>query len=326
MRPLLHAVLGSFLLLAALPARADALRGDLDLRGTWYVLVHYKDSATNNPDFERWLDRIWVLEESGSRLKWIDYPIVVFGDDSGRFERSGGQYARILEFWEPSPKQLQQIQSGLEVNPRGSKTKTVRGSASEGWRSRSAIGGFSANTLTYTETWIIEGDGGLPVFRIEDSLGGARAESLDGVTEYRTTEILPGGDELRGTFNRDGTRIGTFRILRAGAVGDVQGSRSQEQMRRKWEIEGMDGVLGTAMVGVSAEQVKADSEAVRAQVEKNIDASMRDRGLDLVRYQGGVDDVVDQIMAELKRGTSPEDVEAMVRQGKIAPRSMRRRR
>ena len=53
---------------------------------------------------------------------------------------------------------------------------------------------------------------------------------------------------------------------------------------------------------------------------------MRDRGLDLVRYQGEVDDVVDQIMAELKRGTSPEDVEAMVRQGKIAPQSMRRTR
>jgi hypothetical protein len=80
------------------------------------------------------------------------------------------------------------------------------------------------------------------------------------------------------------------------------------------------------MVGVSAEQVKADSEAVRAQVEKNIEASMREGGLDLVEHQGEVDDVVDQIMAELKRGTSPEDVEAMLRQGKIAPRSMRRTR
>jgi hypothetical protein len=320
-------MLGVSLLLAALPARADALRGDLDLMGTWYVLVHYKDSATNNPDFERWLDRIWVLEASGSRLKWTDYPLVIFRDKDGRFERRAGMsQSRSLAFWDPNEDQLEQIQSGLEVNPRGSKTKTVRGSASEGWRSRGAIGGFSANTLTYTETWIIEGDGGLPVFRIEDSLGGARAESLDGVTEYRTTEILPGGDELRGTFNRDGTRIGTFRILRAGAVGDVQGSRSQEEMRRKWEIEGMDGVLGTALVGVSAEQVKADSEAVRAQVEKNIEASMRERGLDLVRYKGEVDDVVDQIMAELKRGTSPEDVEAMVRQGKIAPQSMRRTR
>jgi hypothetical protein len=317
-------MLGLLLLLAAFPARADALRGDLDLRGTWYVLVHYKDSGTNNPDFERWLDRIWVLEESGSRLKWIDYPLVIFRDQNGRFERRAGMnQARALEFWEPNPKQLEQIQSGLEVNPRGSKTKTVRGSASEGWRTRAAIGGLSANTLTYTETWSIEGDGGLPVFRIEDSLGGARAESLDGVTEYRTTEILPGGEELRGAYNRDGTRIGTFRMLRAGPVGDVKGSQSQAELREKYEVGGLGGAIGSVMAGVSAERIQENPEAVRAEVKQGVQKSFRDRGLDPDQSSPVIDDLVDQIMEQLEKGKTPEQIDRMIRQGKIAPRQFR---
>jgi hypothetical protein len=119
--------------------------------------------------------------------------------------------------------------------------------------------------------------------------------------------------------------VGTFRILRAGAVGDVQGSRSQEEQRRRLAVEaaGMDAVLGDAMAGVGAEQVKADPEAVRAQLKKNIDASMRERGLDPARFQAEAADLVEQIMAELKRGQTPEQVEAMIEQGKIAPRSAR---
>ena len=60
---------------------------------------------------------------------------------------------------------------------------------------------------------------GQPVFRREDVLGSGRTESLEGVTEYATTEVASGGDVLRGTFERDGTRHGTFRMLRAGATG-----------------------------------------------------------------------------------------------------------
>ncbi len=317
-------MLGLALLLAALPARADALRGDLDVTGTWYVLVHYKDSATNNPDFERWLDRVWVLEESGSRLKWIDYPLVIFQDRDGRFERRAGMnQARTLAFWEPNADQLEQIQSGLEVNPRGSKTKTVRGSAAEGWRSRGAIGGLSANTLTYTETWSIEGDGGLPVFRIQDSLGGARVESLDGVTEYRTTEILPGGEELRGTFNRDGTRTGTFRMLRAGPVEDVKGSQSQAELRKKYAAGGLGGAIGSIMAGVSTEQIQENPEAVRAEVKKSVQESFSERGLDIDQSSPVIDDLVDQIMEQLEKGKTPEQIDRMIRQGKISPRQFR---
>ena len=121
------------LVVAAAPlTRAEAV----DLIGTWHVLVHYKDSAAEHPERERWEDRIWVFEKEGSRLRWTDYPIVVFSDQTGRFEQLGGNRAsRVLHFWEPNAAQLAQIRGGLEINPRGSRSKTLRGAHAEGWNS-----------------------------------------------------------------------------------------------------------------------------------------------------------------------------------------------
>ena len=101
----------------------------VELAGTWYVLIHYKDDNAGNPEAERWDDRVWVFEKQGTNLRWTEYPIAVFDDESGRFERrDSGQYARILGSWEPSEGQLADIRDGLQVNSRGSKTKTLRGS------------------------------------------------------------------------------------------------------------------------------------------------------------------------------------------------------
>ena len=170
----------ALLVVASPAASAEAV----DLIGTWHVLVHYKDSVTDNPERERWEDRIWVFEPEGSRLRWTDYPIVVFSDQTGRFEQLGGNRAsRALHFWEPNAGQLAQIHEGLEINPRGSKSKTLRRSDTEGWSSGSPSRGIFGHKLTYTETWRLEDPTGLPVFSIEESLGGLRAESLDGLTE-----------------------------------------------------------------------------------------------------------------------------------------------
>ena len=96
MRARLRALCVTLCLLLAGGASAEGV----DLLGTWYVLVHYKDDNAPNPEQERWEDRVWVFEKKGRRLKWTEYPIVVFEDDSGRFERRGtGQYARILHSW-----------------------------------------------------------------------------------------------------------------------------------------------------------------------------------------------------------------------------------
>ncbi len=55
-----------FLLLVAAPASAE-----IDLIGSWFVLIHYRDSQTANPDSDRWEDKVWKIEKKGSRAQRI---------------------------------------------------------------------------------------------------------------------------------------------------------------------------------------------------------------------------------------------------------------
>jgi hypothetical protein len=220
-------------LLLGLSAASDARA--LDLEGTWYVLVHYRDDHAGDPDQERWDDRVWVFERKGRRLKWTEYPIVVFEDETGRFERrSTGQYSRILHHWEPDEGQRADIRDGLQVNSRGARTKTLRGSDADGWsssRSGGAASAASASVITYEEVWSVEGLPARPVFRRSDVLGGGRTDTMEGITEYATTEVE--GDTLRGSFERDGSRHGTFRMTRSGEVGAVKGAKDQRELQQK---------------------------------------------------------------------------------------------
>jgi hypothetical protein len=195
-----------------------ALAGAVDLSGTWHVLVHYRDAKSPNPEAERWEDRLWDFEATEGRLRWTEYPIVIFDDETGRFERRAetGQYARILHFWDPSPAQLANIRAGLAVNDRGAQAKTLRRRGG-GWGSEGRSGASGAAVITYQETWSIDDPEGLPVFREVDVLGSESAEGLEGKTELRTEQVLEGGDLLVGRFERDGTRSGTFAMRRSGA-------------------------------------------------------------------------------------------------------------
>ena len=133
----------------------------VDLIGSWFVLIHYRDSATANPDSDRWKDRVWTFEMKGSRLHWTDHPIVVFGDTSGRFEaRGGNRRARVLAAWQPNEAQRQEIQAGLRVNSRGAKTKSLRGSFESGWESvgtgfKSLVKNLPLDTCNSTARWIL---------------------------------------------------------------------------------------------------------------------------------------------------------------------------
>jgi hypothetical protein len=209
------------LLVLACPAPALALGAD-DLVGAWHVLVHYKDSGTENPDTKRWEDRIWVFEKAGEQLRWTDYPIVVFDDDTGRFENIGGNRAsRVLDFWEPNAAQQEQLRAGLAINSRGSRSKTLSGSDASGWSSAKKGPGYrSSRFITYEETWTIDGLPDAPRFERQESMGSAGSDDFEGRTVYETKSI-EGGDVLRGSFDRDGTRKGTFRLMRTGAVVSV---------------------------------------------------------------------------------------------------------
>ena len=126
--------------LLALVAAAPAIAESVELVGSWYVLVHYKDDNAANAEQERWDDKVWVFEKKGRRLRWSEYPIVVFDDEGGRFERRHtGQYARILHYWEPNASQRRDIENGLQVNSRGSKSKLHTHTRSTNTRSRTSL-------------------------------------------------------------------------------------------------------------------------------------------------------------------------------------------
>jgi len=225
MRSWLYALVAALLL----PSLVHA-EGEVELLGTWYVLIHYKNAHTNNPDVDRWDDRLWTFEKKGSRLQWTEHPIVVFTDKAGRFESSGGNpRSRVLHAWEPNDGQQAEIARGLQVNSRGSKVKSLRGSPAKGYASFNAQRGFSATTVGYQETWSVTDVTTLPVFTREDSLGTEAAlasQDKDGVasgrTRYTTTEVSQDGTVLTGEFRRDENRSGSFRMQRSGGLRDLE--------------------------------------------------------------------------------------------------------
>jgi len=215
------------LLALGFPPAGDARAAGVELEGTWHVLVHYKDSAATNPEEERWEDRVWVFARDGAGLRWTDYPIVVFDDESGRFEGR----SRVLAYWEPSAGQLEELAQGPKVNGRGSRSKRLRATGS-GWGSSPAAAPQSASVITFTADWSIENEASLPLFQLEDALGSAMTDSLEGATRYETERVEEGGRVLRGSYDRDGTRRGTFRMLR---TPPSRGLGTQEEQRARVE-------------------------------------------------------------------------------------------
>jgi hypothetical protein len=274
------------LLLAVLaPGAARAVGAD-DLVGAWHVLVHYQDAGTENPEAKRWEDRIWVFERVGDQLRWTDYPIVVFDDDTGRFEAIGGNRAsRVLDYWEPNAAQQEQIRQGLAINSRGSRSKTLSGSDAKGWSSarKSGAGYKSSRFITYEETWNIDGMPDKPRFERQDSMGSGGSDDFEGRTLYETDTVESGGDVLRGRFDRDGQRKGTFRLQRSGEVRSVAegGGKSAagQQMKRAEFIAMLAPGLVTLPGGrteaewreaVTSPRAKEERLALRAAIEEGL--------------------------------------------------------
>jgi len=280
----MRSALFAWLLACTLPHPAFAF-GAADLVGSWHVLVHYQDAGTENPEAKRWEDRIWTFEKVGDQLRWVDFPIVVFDDDSGRFENIGGNRAsRVLDYWEPNAKQQEQIRTGLAFNSRGSRSKTLSGSDEKGWSSAKRTGGTyrSSRFITYEETWSIDGLPDKPRFERQDSMGAAGGEDFEGRTLYETTQI-EAGDVLRGSFDRDGKRKGTFRLTRTGKVHSVSeggGKSAVGQQLKRGEfiamlapgLEKLPGGRSEAewRAAVTSPAAKSERLALRAAIEEGL--------------------------------------------------------
>jgi hypothetical protein len=180
--------------------------------------VHYKDAASSAAERERWDDRAWVFEREGDRLRWTEYPIVLFDSKTGRFENDGANRAsRTLQHWQPDEAQLADIKDGLAVNERGMASATLRRSE-ESWVSAPKQAISSASMIRYEESWRVDRAAEGPIFKREDALRSERAEDLGGVTIYTTRDAADGGRLLRGDFERDGTQRGTFTMTRTAGV------------------------------------------------------------------------------------------------------------
>ena len=278
--------LAAAVLLAAWPAAASAA---LDLAGTWHVLVHYRDANSANPEAERWEDRLWVFEPSGDRLRWTEFPIVIFDDETGRFERraGSGQYARVIHPWEPSPEQLANLRAGLAANDRGAQTKTLRLDG-DGWSSETRASPTGASVITYQETWSIEDADGVPVFEQVDLLGSESAESMEGKTELRTERVLEDGALLVGSYDRDGTRRGTFQMRRSGERRELA-KRTQSELQQRAFARGI----------MSSEEARGVIEPVRQELAK--------AGIELDEEETGR--LVRKALELLAQGEAPDEVQ-----------------
>ena len=305
-----------------------------ELIGTWHVLVHYKDSvARHDPDAQmRWEDRVWVFEKAGSRLRWSEYPIVVFHDKTGRFESRGAvRAARVLNGWEPNEAQRAEIAKGIPVGKRGSKHKTLRRRGDE-WRSASRSTAASASIVSYVEHWIIRDPTGKPTFRREDILGSAETEGLEGVTQYTTTEVLGNGNELRGGFSRDESRRGTFRMVRSGATKELKGKNKSEGQRFYEKFLGAEFDLALDREGSALREVVEAGAAgrgnvsaelrarVRAEIAATIAERIRESGDAPDRFTREIEGLSEAIEAALvELGRSPAEIVEMLKDGRINP-------
>jgi hypothetical protein len=320
------------LALAPSPALAT-----VDLSGTWFVLIHYRDSMTANPDSDRWDDKVWKIEKKGSRLQWTEFPIVHFNDGSGRFGRVGrNPRARMLHKWEPNEAQMEEILAGPQVNSRGSKVKSLRGSPKRGYKSSNSSRSMSALTVGYQETWSIDEPVALPVFTRDDALGteSALATNSDSVvsgrTRYATLEISEDGNVLTGTYGRDENKRGTFQLIRAGSArgletdGRSPNEKAQDRVREQIRQQVRDEARRRASGGAPRGQEQVDGgdperplrlglklpqvlAAVRAP-SKDVNASIIVRKLEVVRLGAdGVESIDAEEIESGQRSLSDED-------------------
>ena len=202
-----------------LPGLAWAEESAFEPSGTWYVLVHYVEDGASG-----WEDKVWTFERRGSRLVWTEYPVLVFRAARGRHvSLASGRSIRSPGHWRPDATQRQEIESGLGVVDRWSRSKTLRGDAAGGYFSRGAVNRDSASVIGYSERWEISGLDAAPRFRRVDQLSADRAVALDGVTQYRATETDTRA--MEGVFDRDGLQTGAFRMQRVGPVRRTPGDQ-----------------------------------------------------------------------------------------------------
>ncbi|MDH3686545.1 MAG: hypothetical protein OEP95_09980 [Myxococcales bacterium] len=296
---------------------------ELDLEGSWHVLVHYTDQASQRPDQEQWDDRLWTFEREGDRLRWLEYPIVVFGDRSGRYESRLSE-VHTLGFWEPDEGQQREIESGLEVSPRGASRRTLRRTPA-GWSSAPRSAAEAADIVVWQSVWEVALAGDAPTFAIRDSLGNAAVEAIRGTTLYAGVSVLADGRRIEGRYERDGLRHGTFRMTRTGVPGTYEAVRAAEP--EKEEIyDRFYAELGRQLRTVSGLPERMDAlegaerEAFRARIRGAVEERYRAQGNDPRPHAPQVEALTLAIEGlYLDDGKTLEEIGLAIESGEVRP-------
>jgi hypothetical protein len=183
----------------------------VELEGTWYLLVHYRDASSSDPSALRWEDRVWHFQREGERLLWTDYELVGFVDTRGRFERN----RRVVGPWEPSRSQRREIERGLFANPRGARVLVLEQTEEGGWRTHADSDALrrSRAVMSFGLAGAIAGARDLPTFSIDEMLRHPGSITSLSRTVMTTKSASSSGDRLTGSYTRGGTRTGTFRMV-----------------------------------------------------------------------------------------------------------------
>jgi hypothetical protein len=193
---------------------ADAPATDftkLDLSGSWYVLIHYKDAQSEDKSITKFKDFVWTVEQTANTLTWEHYPYVMFGEDAELVRR---QAMRGHTAWEPDDALWTQLKTAVEVSSRALARKRLTGSVAQGWKSLAPLGSGGLNTMSFTRNWDVSMKPDRVSIVIVDSLSGTAG--LGGMEEATTYEIRErvGDGELRGSYE-EGDKRGTFRMVRS---------------------------------------------------------------------------------------------------------------
>jgi hypothetical protein len=190
--------------------------------------------------------------------------------------------------------------------------------------------------ITYEETWNIDGLPSAPRFERQDSMGSGGSDDFEGRTLYEGTSIDKGGDVVRGNFDRDGKRKGTFRLARTGAVHSVAegGGKSAagEQLKRGEFVAMLAPGLTDPLGGRSEAQWReavgsSNAKDERLALRAALEGGLRTQVLADDDATSGQNRVLSNLAVELERLFADEkksfaDLRKMMQQGEVLTEGM----
>jgi hypothetical protein len=250
---------------------------------------------------------------------------VSFADEAGRFERSGGEAVRTVGAWQPSAAQRDEIAAGLRVDPRGAREKRLRPTATGFASSRSAFD--SARVVSFESQVELDLSGPAPRLVVSDSLGSSAAQALAGRTEYRGERVGADG-AIEGRFERDGSRLGSFRMLRTGpprGLGEPPPPPLPEPTRadvedRLYRSLGRQLAASDALPERFAAEDPESRERLRARVRAELDARFAAQGNDPRAHAPALERLAAAIVRlYAEEGRSREEIGRLLEDGELRP-------